>query len=112
MSSKATIFSCFILERENITFTWLAVISAQATNEVQLAFSFVKVMPCQPKTDVLFSFAFSFSFSFRYSTLAVITLRVCVCVHAYSPVKIKSDKAFPSQKGENLLYAMKSLGDS
>lgn len=43
-------------------------ISAQSINEVQLDFSFVKMMPCQPKTNILLLFV--------RSTLSVITLRV------------------------------------
>lgn len=47
-------------------------ISAQATNEVQLAFSFVEMMPCQLKTEHFFCFMLQ-HFVCNYS--------VCVFVH-------------------------------
>lgn len=54
-----------------------AFISAQGSNEVQLAFSFVETMPCQLKTKRFFSFCFLVQQLFGLR----VTVSVCSCVH-------------------------------
>lgn len=80
-----------------------AFISAQGSNEVQLAFSFVETMPCQLKTKRFFFFLLS-------GTALVWAKGDSVCVFMCARSKKEPGKVYASNEGENLLCVMERRG--